>query len=58
MSVEPKVGLQGYNFQKPVDPLVGDPVRQDNDKIFGNGPSTLSESTVSNTELSEFFAAH
>ena len=25
---------------------------------FGNGPNTVSESTVSNTELSEFFGAH
>ena len=25
---------------------------------FGNGPNTASESTVSNTELSEFFGAH
>ena len=24
---------------------------------FGNGPNTVSESTVSNTELSEFFGA-
>ena len=27
-------------------------------KSFGNGPNTVSESTVSNTELSEFFGAH
>ena len=26
--------------------------------IFGNGPNTVSASTVSNTELSEFFSAH
>ena len=26
--------------------------------IIGNGPNTVSESTVSNTELSEFFAPH
>ena len=26
--------------------------------VFGNGPNTVSESTVSNTELSEFFGAH
>ena len=26
--------------------------------FFGNGPNTVSESTVSNTELSEFFGAH
>ena len=26
--------------------------------IFGNGPNTVSESTVSNTELSEFFGPH
>ena len=26
--------------------------------MFGNGPNTVSESTVSNTELSEFFGAH
>ena len=25
---------------------------------IGNGPNTVSESTVSNTELSEFFGAH
>ena len=25
---------------------------------FGNGPNTVSESTVSNTELSEFFGPH
>ena len=25
---------------------------------FGNGPNTVSESTVSDTELSEFFEAH
>ena len=25
---------------------------------FGNGPNTVSGSTVSNTELSEFFGAH
>ena len=27
-------------------------------KKIGNGPNTVSESTVSNTELSEFFGAH
>ena len=27
-------------------------------KNIGNGPNTVSESTVSNTELSEFFGAH
>ena len=32
-------------------PLVGEP-------LVGNGPNTVSESTVSNTELSEFFWAH
>ena len=26
--------------------------------VFGNGPNTVSESTVSNTELSEFFGPH
>ena len=26
--------------------------------LFGNGPNTVSGSTVSNTELSEFFGAH
>ena len=26
--------------------------------VIGNGPNTVSESTVSNTELSEFFGAH
>ena len=26
--------------------------------LFGNGPNTVSESTVSKTELSEFFGAH
>ena len=26
--------------------------------LLGNGPNTVSESTVSNTELSEFFGAH
>ena len=26
--------------------------------IFGNGPNTVSESTVSNTKLSEFFCPH
>ena len=25
---------------------------------FGNGPNTVSESTVSNTEVSEFFGTH
>ena len=28
------------------------------ENIFGNGPNTVSESTVSNTELNEFFCAH
>ena len=27
-------------------------------ETFGNGPNTVSGSTVSNTELSEFFGAH
>ena len=27
-------------------------------QVLGNGPNTVSESTVSNTELSEFFGAH
>ena len=27
-------------------------------KYFGNGPNTVSENTVSNTGLSEFFGAH
>ena len=27
-------------------------------QIIGNGPNTVSGSTVSNTELSEFFGAH
>ena len=26
--------------------------------MLGNGPNAVSESTVSNTELSEFFGAH
>ena len=30
----------------------------DETEIVGNGPNTVSESTVSNTELSEFFGAH
>ena len=29
-----------------------------NRTMFGNGPNTVSGSTVSNTELSEFFGAH
>ena len=29
-----------------------------NQALIGNGPNTVSESTVSNTELSEFFGAH
>ena len=32
--------------------------RWENADILGNGPNTVSESTVSNTELSEFFGAH
>ena len=33
--------------------------RQNNHShLIGNGPNTVSESTVSNTELSEFFGAH
>ena len=27
-------------------------------RAIGNGPNTVSESTVSNTELSEFLGAH
>ena len=26
--------------------------------LFGNGPNTVSESTISNTELGEFFGPH
>ena len=32
--------------------------RSETSDLVGNGPNTVSGSTVSNTELSEFFSAH
>ena len=41
--------IQNANPRHPRPPLTKPPF-----PIFGNGPNTVSESTVSNTELSEF----
>ena len=45
-----------FRFLENADPAV--PVLRSVPGKIGNGPNTVSESTVSNTELSEFFGAH
>ena len=47
------LGVGGDHFHCTVEPSSSDIRRHPS---FGNGPNTVSESTISDTELSEFFA--
>ena len=52
---EPGRGLRTFAQNVPAAMFFHVPLRP---KLIGNGPNTASESTVSNTELSEFFCPH
>ena len=56
-SVETSRGATGTLPARPT-PLAPTPAKPLCKEFVGNGPNTVSGSTVSNTELSEFFWAH